>query len=177
MLGPNGSSRSMSLDVCFRWRHVVAQDRESAWQVIQKAQQKNCEASISQQELRTTHASSIAKQPHHSVVSLNTPGLITIAKMRFTIPLLAIVAATVLANPAPTPNASIHTRDNAEVDLIADFIIFGVESAKCRIFKCAKLVATGACILTSLPDITQTLAYVKGNVKRISLQFSIKIYR
>jgi hypothetical protein len=96
--------------------------------------------------------------------------------MRFTIPLLAIMAAAVLANPTTAPNSDIYARDTAEVDLIADSIVFGVESAKCKILKCARVVATGASILTSLPDVTKTLACVKGNSEQVSFQSTIDGY-
>lgn len=89
--------------------------------------------------------------------------------MRFSAVLFASLAAMAMASSAPNPasNAGICARNTAETDLIAESIIFGVESAKCKILKCAKIVATGACILSSLPDVTTTLACVGGNAEEV----------
>jgi hypothetical protein len=69
---------------------------------------------------------------------------------------------------APAPNAPICARNVIESDIIADAIVFGVESAKCKILQCAKVVVTASCILDALPDLTSTLACVSGNVEKVS---------
>ncbi|KAF1917551.1 hypothetical protein BDU57DRAFT_546802 [Ampelomyces quisqualis] len=80
-----------------------------------------------------------------------------------------LLVTSVLASPAlvavpdSAHNEAMSARNIAETDLIAETIIFGVESAKCKILKCAKIIATGACIIGALPDIDSTLACVSDD--------------
>jgi hypothetical protein len=100
--------------------------------------------------------------------------------MRFSLIYLTMLVTAALASPAPAPmavagpvpapNAAMCARNVAETDLIADAIVFGVESAKCRILHlpCARVVASIFCIAGALPDVTATLACVGGNHKTVS---------
>ena len=101
--------------------------------------------------------------------------------MRFSPIYLTLLVTSVLASPAPAPvaepvpapNTQMSVRNVAETDLIAETIIFGVESAKCKILKCAKVIATGACIIGALPDLDSTLACVSGNSEAVSIPCSM----
>jgi hypothetical protein len=86
--------------------------------------------------------------------------------MRFSAIVLTSLATMAFATPAPSYNAPVCARDVAETDLIAQSIQFAVESADCTIFSCAKVIATGACILKSIPDLKKTLACVKGKKEK-----------
>jgi hypothetical protein len=96
--------------------------------------------------------------------------------MRFSPIYMTFLVAVALASPAPmsvsyaapAPNAPICARSVVETDIIADAIVFGVESAKCKILQCAKVVATASCILDALPDLTSTLACVSGSAEKVS---------
>ena len=85
--------------------------------------------------------------------------------------LLALFATHALSSPAL--GASTSARDVSEIDLVADSIVFGVESAKCRILKCAKVIATAGCILKNLPDVSDTLECVSGNAEAVSTNSSL----
>jgi hypothetical protein len=113
--------------------------------------------------------------------------------MRFSPIYLTLLVTTALASPAPAaapapiavpvpapaPNALMCARDVAETDFIADAIVFGVESATCKLLECAKVVATAACIVGALPDLTATLACVSGNAEKVyrTLFFLARISR
>jgi hypothetical protein len=106
--------------------------------------------------------------------------------MRFSPIYMTFLATVALASPAPAaapapiavsyaapaPNAPTCPRNVIESDIIADVIVFGVESAKCKILQCAKVVVTASCILDALPDLTSTLAYVSGNAEKMSRRSS-----
>jgi hypothetical protein len=79
----------------------------------------------------------------------------------------AAPAPIAVSYAAPVPNAPMCARNVAETDIIANTIVFGVESAKCKILQCAKIVATASCILDTLPDLTLTLACVSGNAQKV----------
>lgn len=103
---------------------------------------------------------------------------------------MTLLVTSVMASPAavsdPAPGMQTSVRSVAETDLIAETIIFGVESAKCKIRKCAKIVvslkmnetnrgpsltplkATAACILGTLADLESTLACVIWNSEAVS---------
>jgi hypothetical protein len=82
---------------------------------------------------------------------------------------MALLASLTIASPAPAPApAAVSARNVAETDLIAETIVFSVESAKCKLLKCATVIATGACILSALPDLESTLACVGGNAEDVS---------
>jgi hypothetical protein len=101
--------------------------------------------------------------------------------MRFSPIYLTFSVTAALASPAPAAvpapiadpdpvsalNAPMSARNVVETDLIADAIVFGVESAKCKLLQCAKVIATAACILGALPDVTATLACVSGNAEKV----------
>jgi hypothetical protein len=97
--------------------------------------------------------------------------------MRFSPMYMAFLVSATFASPAPAPIAApvaapipapMCARNVAETDLIAETIIFSVESAKCKILKCATIIATGACILGALPDLEATLACVSGDAADVS---------
>jgi hypothetical protein len=88
--------------------------------------------------------------------------------MRFSAIILTSLATMAFATPAPAPNAPVCARDVAETDLIAQSIQFAVESADCSIISCVKVIAAGACILKSIPDLKKTLDCVKGKKDKVS---------
>lgn len=72
-----------------------------------------------------------------------------------------------IAAPVPAPKAAMCARNVAETSLIADTIIYGVESVKCKILKCAAVIATVVCIRGALPDVDSTLACVSGKADKV----------
>lgn len=96
--------------------------------------------------------------------------------MQFSVIYLTFLASLTQATPAPVAlpiaapvPAPMCARNVAETDLIAETIIYSVESAKCNLIKCATVVATGACILSALPDIESTLACISNKADKVSL--------
>ncbi|KAH7408823.1 hypothetical protein DE146DRAFT_752930 [Phaeosphaeria sp. MPI-PUGE-AT-0046c] len=90
--------------------------------------------------------------------------------MHFTpifLPLLVSLAQGTPAPIVPPFPAPICARNVADTDLIAESIVYSVESAKCKILKCAAVIATAACILGAIPDIDTTLACVKGKADKL----------
>lgn len=94
--------------------------------------------------------------------------------MRFSVIHLTALISLTQASPAPVPvpiaapvPAPMCARNVAETDLIAETIIYNVESAKCKILKCAAVISTVACITGALPDIDSTLACVSGKPDKV----------
>lgn len=121
--------------------------------------------------------------PSSSILILVQKNLSSIfTNMRCSPIYMNLLVTSVLASPAlvavpdSAHNEAMSARNIAETDLIAETIIFGVESAKCKILKCAKIIATGACIIGALPDIDSTLACVSGNSEAVSSPF-FALYR
>jgi hypothetical protein len=108
---------------------------------------------INSSYLQTNKNSTVNTRIHHSTV------------------LLALVATHAL--PSPALGALISARDTSETDLVAESIVFGVQCEKCRIPKCAKVIATAGCTFKSLPDVSETLECVSGNAEAVSTNSSL----
>jgi hypothetical protein len=121
--------------------------------------------------LNTTHSNSSNKIRPSVFIINKSPKF---HNMRFSAIHLTAVISLTQASPAPVAvpiaapvPALMCARSVAETDLIAETIIYGVESAKCKILKCASVIATVACITGALPDIDSTLACVSGKADKV----------